>query len=214
MTGLLVVPVDDINVTVWAITKVDEAGPCVVGHEKIRAVRGNIPGSGRLENIHIQPAAVDIPHEKTIVIALGPRPTKVNHRSTMRMPAPGGIRFVIAAVGIGTQIVSVVGNGRNVGVGVRVEVRTSLALVTGARHNMECVWNHTRLNERFTPAVEIEAPRVGGSVRHHIKHVTGRVVAPDPGIDSRALVVWGSRFTNAAMGENTMTTPQPAIGPP
>ena len=58
MAGLLVVPVDEINVAVGAVAKVDKASPGVVRKEKIGAVAGDVAGALGIEKIDIEAPAV------------------------------------------------------------------------------------------------------------------------------------------------------------
>src|SRR5262249_57232190 len=63
MTRLLVVPVNEVDVAIVAVAHVDEPRPSIVGEQEIPAMRGDVSGSLGFGNVHVQPAAVDVPHE-------------------------------------------------------------------------------------------------------------------------------------------------------
>ena len=74
--------------------------------------------------------------------------------------------------------------------------------------------DHAGLNEGITELIEVQAPGIAGAVREDLKFVPGRVIAPNAGVDRRAILVRSAGLANATVGEHTMTAVQPAIRAP
>src|SRR5262249_38726363 len=136
------------------------------------------------------------------------------HRAAVGVAASRGVGALVAAVRRRPDVMQVVGDGRDVGVGVEVKVVARLALVAGPLNNVEAVRDDARLAERLAAVVEVEAPRVAGAVGEYLEDVARRVVAPDAGVDRDAVLVGRARLADARVGEDTVAAVEPAVRAP
>ncbi len=108
----------------------------------------------------------------------------------------------------------VIGDGADVGVGVRVEVAAGLPQVAGAGNHMEGVGDDAGLDDGLAVLVEIQTPWVGRAVRDHLEDMPRGMVPPDAGVDGNALGIGRAGFAHAAVGEHAVAAPQPTIRAP
>ena len=130
------------------------------------------------------------------------------------MAAAGRVAAVVAAVRRGTEIVKVVGDVVDVGVGVGVEMVAGLPQIAAALNDVEAVRDDTRLDKHLAVVVEVEAPRVAGAVGENFKDMLGRMITPDAGSDRCALAIRRSRFADLRMREHSVAAVEPAVRPP
>ena len=62
--------------------------------------------------------------------------------------------------------------------------------------------------------VEVEPPRVARAVGEDLEDVLRRMVAPDAGVDRRAVLVRRARLADAAVREDAVAAVEPAVRPP
>ena len=128
VAGLLVVPVEQEDIAVGPVAEIDEACPRVVGQQEIVAVRRHESRASRMQQIRVEPVPVDVPHHHLAAIFLGPGIPQVNHQPAVSVAAAGLVAAVVAAVWRRTHVMAVIGDGDDVGVGVRIEMRAGLPL--------------------------------------------------------------------------------------
>src|SRR5262249_52984003 len=138
----------------------------------------------------------------------------VYERPTVRMPAAGAVGLAVAAVRVRSDVVPVLRDRLDVGVGVRVEVLARLALVPPALDDVPVVRDHARLAEELAVFVEVHPPRVAGALGEHLKNVPGRVVAPDAGVDRHSLLIRRARLAHLRVREDAVAAVEPAVRPP
>src|SRR5207245_9361251 len=85
--------------------------------------------------------------------------------------------------------VNVIGNGLEVVINVGIEMRTGLPLVARALNDVEQVWNDAGLDEALALFVEVNAPGIAGAFGEDLEAVLGGMIAPNAGVDARALAV-------------------------
>src|SRR5262249_8132538 len=97
----------------------------------------------------------DVAHEELAGVLLWPGAAEIAHQPAVSVAAAGRVALVVAAVRIRADVVSVVGYGRDVGIGVRIEVGPRLALVAPALDNVVEVRDDARLNEEVADCVVV-----------------------------------------------------------
>ena len=160
VAGLLVVPVDEVDVAVGAVAQVDEAATqASLASRKSGPWLADVAGALRLQHVHVEPLAVDVAHEDLAAVLRGPGAAEVDHR---RRSGRGRRRReserLLPPCGVGADVVAVVGDRLDVVVGVRVEVLARLALVAAALDDVEAVRDDAGLDERLAVVVEVERP--------------------------------------------------------
>src|SRR5579884_3548060 len=93
-------------------------------------------------------------------------------------------------------------------------MRSCLSVIAAALDNVESMGNDAGLDEGLPVGVEVETPGIAGAVREHLENVLARMVAPDTGVEGNAVLVRRARLADARMGEDAMTTVQPAVRTP
>ena len=91
----------------------------------------------------------------------------------------------------------VLGDRFDIVVGVWIEVISTLAMLSSTLDHVKQMWNYTSRNECVSDFVEVDSPRVAGSMREDFKFVSHRMVPPDASVDRYPLVVRRSGFANA-----------------
>ena len=132
----------------------------------------------------------------------------------MGVAAAGGVGAVVAGVRRVADPVAVVGDGLDVVVGVGIEVLAGLPLVAAALNHVIQVRDDAGGDERLAVVVEIDAPGIARAVGEDLEDVPRRVIAPDAGVDRRALVVGRARLADLRMREHAVAAVEPAVGAP
>ena len=125
---------------------------------------------------------MDIGHKETIAIFHGPSAPQIDHGAAVGMASPRQIRAIVAAVGIVSQIVSMIGDGVNIGKGIGVKMGPCLPKVAPAGNDVKGVGDDASLDKGLAIIVEIKAPRVAGALANDFEDVFCRMIAPDPGV--------------------------------
>ena len=141
-----------------------------------------------LQNIRVEPLAVDVVHEDRVAILVRPGAAQIDHRAgSARVRRPHRSSRRCRACGVVADVVPMVGDRLNVGVGVRIEVLARLPLVSGALNHVIQVRNDARRAERLAVVVEIDAPRIARAFGEDFELVPRRVIPPDARVDRHAL---------------------------
>jgi hypothetical protein len=144
--------------------------------------------------------------------------TKVNQGAGMRVPAARQVRAAGAEAGVrpfdAAIIVEVIGDRFDFAVGVWIEVLARLALVVATLDHVVEVGNHASGDKRVADVVEVEPPLIAHALGEDLKDLFGRMVAPDTGVEGRAVLVAGPGFADVGMGEDSLVAVEPAIGSP
>jgi len=72
-------------------------------------------------------------------------------------------------------IVSMIGDGLDIVVSMRIEVLTCLPYVTAILNHVVQMWNHTGGDKRLTMVVKINAPGIGSALGISLEHMSGGV---------------------------------------
>ena len=168
----------------------------------------------RLEDVAVEPGAVDVVHEQRAAVLGRPGAAQVDHRAGVGVAAAGGVGAAVAAVRVGAQVMPVVGDGLDVVVGVGIEVLARLPLVAAALDHVIKVRDDAGRDEHLAAGVEVDAPGVAGAVGEDLEDVPRRVIAPDAGVDRRALGVGRAGLADARVGEDAVAAVEPAVGAP
>ena len=102
----------------------------------------------------------------------------------------------------------------NVVVGMRIEVRASLPLVSRTLDDVVQVRNHAGRAKCLAVVVEIDAPRIAGSFGENFELVPRGMVSPDGRVERNAVAVGRARLAHARVREHAVATVEPAVGPP
>ena len=124
------------------------------------------------------------------------------------------VAAVVAAVRRGAEEMTVIGDGLDVVVGVRVEMLPGLPLVARALDDVEEVRNHARLGKEIAVRIPINPPRIARAVREHLEFLPLRLVAPHARIDLHAILVRRTRLAHGAVREDAVAAVEPAVRPP
>ena len=124
---------------------------------------------------------------------VGPAAAQVDHGAGMGVAAAGRVGAVVARVRRRADPMPMLGDRLDVVVGVGVEVLAGLTLVAAALNHVIQVRDHAGREKRLALVVEIDAPRIARAVGEDFEHVLRGVIAPDAGIDRRALFVAACR---------------------
>jgi len=79
--------------------------------------------------------------------------------------------------------VNVVGNGLDVVIDVRIEMRAGLAMVARTLNDVEQMRDNTGFNEALAVFIEINAPGIARAFGEKLEAVFGGVIAPDAGVE-------------------------------
>src|SRR5579871_1423388 len=93
-------------------------------------------------------------------------------------------------------------------------MRAGLALITAALNHVEAVGNDAGFDKELAILVVIQAPGVTGTFRKDFKSMLDRMESPDAGVDLGAFIIGSAWLANIAVGENAMTTVEPAVRAP
>src|SRR5262249_11884147 len=156
------------------------------------AVRRDVAGAFRFEDIHVDAPAVDVAHEELAAIFGRPGAAEVTHQAAMGVSAAGAVGFVVARPRVGPLPMQMIGDGLDVVIGVRIEVGAGLAMIAAPLDDVEGMRNDTGLDKCLAVIVEIEAPGIAGPVREDLELVPSRMIAPDAGVYWHAVLVRGA----------------------
>src|SRR5690606_12126930 len=137
---------------------------------------------------------------------------KVAHQTTVGMSTACRIALVVAAVRGGPQVMEVIGNRTDVGIGVRVEVRPGLSQVPAILNDVKTMGDHAGFDKQLPLSIVIESPGIAGAPCEDFKLMTNGMIAPDAGIDFGAVFLGRAGLANLAVGEHAMASIEPAIG--
>ena len=160
-----VVPVEHVESAVGADLDAEPHPLGVVRHHEVFAVTRGEARSLPLEHVRQHRVLVDVGHEDAA-------------------PLRGreGIGLIDARAAV-SRAVTMVGDGLNVAVDVRVEVPAALTLVDAAGNDVPEMRDHAGAHDQLTLGVVVDAPRVAEAVRHDLEAILGRMVAPDAAVD-------------------------------
>src|SRR5258706_15088158 len=96
--------------------------------------------------------------------------------------------------------------GLDIIINIRVEVRSSLAVVPASLCDMEQVWNHARFHNALAMFVEIDAPGIARAFAEKLEDMFGGMIPPDARIDRCAPAVRCSGLANFRMSEHSLAT--------
>src|SRR5439155_2020242 len=103
---------------------------------------GDEAAAARLQQIDVDPVPMNIVHEDGAAVFFGPAPALIDHAAGVGVAAAERVGLqAVAVVPLVAGIVAVVGDRLDVVVGVGVEVRAGLPLVTGAGNDVKDVRN-------------------------------------------------------------------------
>src|SRR5262249_35439770 len=89
-----------------------------------------------------------------------------------------------------------------------------LPLVATALADVEQVRNDAAGQEGIAVIVEVNAPRVAGAVGEDLEFLLDRMIAPDAGVDRRALLGRRAGLADERVGKDAVAAVEPAIGAP
>src|SRR4051794_6130308 len=115
------------------------------------------------------------------------------------MSAAGVAGPAVAQVGHRADVMPMVGNRLNVGVGIRIEMLAGLPLVSGALNDVIQMRNDAGCAKRLAMLVEVNAPRIAGAFGEHFENLPRRVISPDAGVNRHALRLWRARLADFGM---------------
>jgi hypothetical protein len=115
-----------------------------------------------VQQVDVEPVSVNVAHEHLAAKFLGPGIAQVDHEAAVGVTAAGLVAAIVAAVRRGAQVVAMIGDGHNVGVGVWIEMRAGLALKPAILNDVKRMRNDAGLDESLAMLVEVYAPGVAG----------------------------------------------------
>ena len=212
---ILVIPINQINRAVRAFLQIHNLRPAIIEADGVRGMMADKARAAAFQHIHVQARAVDVIHQNFSTELGGPVVALINHQARVsvaaaELRAAGDVRLIPLIA----RVVQMVGDGFDVVVGVRIEMRTRLSLVTSALDHVKQMWNHTRLDNALPVFVEVNAPRIARALGENLEDMFRRMITPDTGVDARPLAVRRSGFADVGMCEHTMTTVKPAVRSP
>ena len=213
---VLVVPVDHVHRAVGAVLEVQHLAPGIVGEQEVRAVRRRVTRSRSLQAIHVRPEAVDVVHEDRAAILRRPAVApEIDHRAGVGVAASGRARAAVGGMRpLLAHPVAVIGDGLDVVVGVRIEVLVRLPLVPSALDDVVQVLDDAGGREGVAVVVEVEPPRIARALGESFEDVPGRVIAPDPAVERRAVGVRRAGLADLRVREHAVGAVQPAVRSP
>ena len=220
---------------------VERLAPAVVEVDEVRRVLAHVAAARAHGDVHVQPLAVDVPHEQCAVILLGPAPAEIAHEARVRVTAARRVGARIAAVRCRAEEVPVVGDGLDVVVDEGVDgllarlgevlrevvrrdalrlrdrrrvVLAGLTMVTPALHHVEQVRDHARLDEELPVFVEVQAPRIARALGEDLEAFLHRLIAPHAGVHELPLRVRRADDLDVRVREDAVAAVEPAVRPP
>src|SRR5207245_2550542 len=109
------------------------------------------------------------------------------------------------------QVVQMVGNGRDVGIGEGIEMAPCLPIVARALDDVKHVRNDASRGKGLAVIVEIDSPGITGPLGENLELVPERMIAPDAGIDGNPLVRRRPRLADLRVREDAVATVEPAV---
>src|SRR5262245_26828172 len=97
-----------------------------------------------------------------------------------------------------------IGDGRDVRIGVRVEVYSALTVIARSLNDVEQMRNDAARQEAIASVVEIHAPGIARPMREDLETILERMITPDARVDRDALLLRRPRFADERMGEHAM----------
>ena len=198
VAGVLVVPVDEVDVAVGAPLQIDRSKVLVPALQEVVAAAGDVAAPAGLQDVLLQTATVDATEDHTVAEPL----RHVRHVETQQ-----------ARVGpAGFFVESVIRDFLDVAVAVRVVRGARLALVNPARHHVVQVRDDAaRQNDLPVGVAPIHAPRVARALAENLELLRLRVQAPHGGVHPRFGAV---ERLHGALREDAMQSVEPAVGAP
>src|SRR5882672_6403074 len=108
----------------------------------------------------------------------------------------------------------VIGEGLDVVVNVRIEMRASLSFKAAALNHVKEMRDDTGFDDALAVFVEVDAPRIAGAFGEQFERVLGWMITPDTGVQAGAFAVWRAGFADVGVSENALATVQPAVRSP
>src|SRR5690606_35130820 len=185
-------PVGDVHGAIGAGEEVEAAKPFILHEKEIVTVQTDVTGATPLQQVVVQPAAVEVQREHRVTVAIGPIIALVDHQSAMGMAAAsrgGGVAHGQANVApfLSGVTVNMVGRLSDESVKMWIEIGAVHSLVVSARHEVPQMADHGVDEKHLAMPVEIEAPRVGRAMGDDFEDAARRVIAPDTAIHTLAL---------------------------
>ena len=224
MTGVLVVPVNQIHRSIRSASQIDPTKVVIVGQQQIPTVMAYPAGGPRngFQNITVHSVAMHIVEIDTIAIFVRPVITEVDHAAAVRVASTGVqsraccMRFMSPPRMVldVADVMCVISNCGDVFIGIGVEVLTTLSLVSCSLNHMPQVRNHTGCDEGLTPVIEVHTPRIAGAIHEGFKDVLLWMIAPNRGVQRQAGVVCSPWAPDFRVREDAMAAVQPAVRSP
>ena len=172
MAGVLVVPVNQVDGSIRAILQIDSAEPVVIGDQEIRSTATDESRTGLVELTDIDPVTMNVVHENLIAVLRGEVITKIDHRPTVGMSAPGGesicrSMWFVTPPGMIldlADVMQVISNRLDVFECVGIEVLTALPVIASPLDHVPQVRNDAGGDEGLATIIKVNTPRVTGSV--------------------------------------------------
>ena len=112
------------------------------------------------------------------------------------------------------DIMSMVRDGFDVVISVRIEMSPTLPMISPTLNHMPQVRNHTGCNKRLSVIVEVNTPRVAGSVHKRFKDIASRMVPPDRSVQRKTLFFTITGASHTGMCEDAVAAIQPSVRSP
>ena len=96
---------------------------------------------------------MNVAHVQLAAIFLWPGAAEVDHQTAMGVAAARAVRAFVSRVRRGSGVVKMVGDGLNVGIGVRVEVIAGLPEIARALKDVEAMRDDTGFTEKLAVLV-------------------------------------------------------------
>src|SRR5690606_28839640 len=95
-----------------------------------------------------------------------------------------------------THPMHVIGNRLDIFESVWIKMLSGLAVIPRPRDDMEHMRNDTNCGKSMAVVIEVQTPRVTGSLRENLKYLSCWMVTPDASIDFYSLCFRGSRLAD------------------
>ncbi len=122
--------------------------------------------------------------------------------------------LAIIDVPLVAQVVQMIGNSRDVGIGEGIEMVPRLPIVARPLDDVKQMRNDTGRAKSLAVVVEVDPPGIAGSLGEDLELMLERMIAPDAGIDGNALVIRRTRLADFRMREDAVAAIEPAVRPP
>ena len=138
------------------------------------------------------------------------------------------VRLVYPGASV-SRSMTMVDDGANIAVYVRIEMLPALAMINAALDDMKCMRNYTGRDKHLALGVIIDTPGVAEAVSNHLKTILYRMIPPYPPVYVDALsfenvfrkgiamfvdLLSGIRFVNPGRGGKPLKTIEPAVRSP